>query len=528
MNKRICLLCVMWSVSWSPPLLGDSFFISSSEEAGLTAPRAACSANGDRYLVAWESRRWGDRYGDVHCRLIDAQGQPLTDLIELQASRTAEKAIWCDPDVACNSLRDEFLLVYSYSDEYTVVARDGVRGQIIASDGSLGRSFAVDPDGFRRATNPAVAYGLTHDDYLVVWVRNHNQIWAQAVESDGALKGSLLRVDPGVPDCNHPAVACGSGQYLVVWQQEDDNGRSAIHAQRVSVGYGGAALLGGLIDCEESQADQMFPRVAYDSARDEYLVVWQTGSFAGDGPMIRGQRVGADGSVHDAFAVASGGSSYRARPDVVAARTMSGYFVTWEAAGIVVQYVGPTGRIWGQPQRISSFPPLELDQHPALALTSDGRGLVVWDRIIFGIVDPWPPLPPRDPWPPLPPFDLDSEYCICGSVDPEWMCVRPVARIDSPGFLESVCGTYEIRGETCDAQSLDSYTLEYRNALASSESPWTAIGRWSAPVCGSGLLATWDTQDLEPGPYYLRLVVTNADGLEATDFVAVQIEVCDN
>lgn len=119
-------------------------------------------------------------------------------------------------------------------------------------------SFAG-PDGNTSysALNPAVAYNSTDHEYLVVWVQTdatpESEIYGQRInETTGALIGSSIRISDMGPDGNasynvgKPAVAYNSAnnEYLVVWQGDDNVGtlvqdETEIFGQRLNAATGG-------------------------------------------------------------------------------------------------------------------------------------------------------------------------------------------------------------------------------------------------------------------------------------------------
>ena len=146
-----------------------------------------------------------------------------------------------DPAVAYNSTNNQYLVVWSGSDD--VIGEYEIWGQRVnaANGAQIGADFQIsfvgtadDPDF--DANDPAVAYNSTTNEYLVVWSADHYadgdfEIFARRVDADtGDLLGSMARVSvmgPGV-DPNYdglgPAVVYNStdNQYLVIWYGDDD------------------------------------------------------------------------------------------------------------------------------------------------------------------------------------------------------------------------------------------------------------------------------------------------------------------
>lgn len=101
----------------------------------------------------------------------------------------------------------------------------------------------------------------------------------------------------------------------------------------------------------------------------------------------------------------------------------------------------------------------------------------------------------------------------------------PIARIDAPAYEGCACDTVSVTGEACDDDGdygMDK--LEYRSVNAAPDDPWILIGSYTTPVCGSGTLYSWDTEDVTHGKYYLKLTVENACGAQAAAVTVAYVD----
>ena len=134
-------------------------------------------------------------------------------------------------------------------------------------------------------------------------------------------------------DAKNPVVAYNStrDQYLVVWYN-DRPGNDDIQAQRLD--KNGKLLGGKFFISAGPDHDRRFPDVAYDSKNDQYLVVWEdydAGSMV-PGYGIHGRRVSGTGLVIDNtdIVIRSKGSIYSAQePAVEYAYSSSTFLVVW-------------------------------------------------------------------------------------------------------------------------------------------------------------------------------------------------------
>lgn len=89
----------------------------------------------------------------------------------------------------------------------------------------------------------------------------------------------------------------------------------------------------------------------------------------------------------------------------------------------------------------------------------------------------------------------------------------PTAELRSPQACTSVQGVVQVVGTAFD-QNLAGWTLQYAGA---GDHQWVTIASGNTNVV-NGLLANWDTSDLRPCPYALRLVVTDLANINCSGF----------
>ena len=187
---------------------------------------------------------------------------------------------------------------------------------------------------------PSIAYNPQMQEYLVVWYNDlpgNDDIHAERVSRNG----KLLR---------HPCVACGPGadrrypdvaynsqrnEYLVVWVEEDAGGLSYVRAQRLD---SQGNLLGSMITLVGGPIGMLTsanPAVAYASTPDKYLIVWEYEVNMPLNPVvisIVGQVVSGGGVLEGSAITISGdpGGEPRQQPDVAYNRHGNGHLVVWE------------------------------------------------------------------------------------------------------------------------------------------------------------------------------------------------------
>jgi hypothetical protein len=130
--------------------------------------------------------------------------------------------------------------------------------------------FLIQNNGSVSEEKSAIAYNPDRQEYLVVW--QAAEIWGRRISSGGALLGPAFRISP-TSEGTSPDVAYSSAtdEYLIVWETS-----LSVRGQRISdLGV----LQGGAIDVATGSItattsyDQ--PTVAYGSVADRYLVAYR-------------------------------------------------------------------------------------------------------------------------------------------------------------------------------------------------------------------------------------------------------------
>ena len=148
----------------------------------------------------------------------------------------------------------------------------------------------------------------------------------------GPQSDSILISEQGL-NAKHPAVAFNTqrNQYLVVWYN-DRPGNDDIQGQRLD--RNGKLLGGKFFISAGAGHDRRYPDIAYDSKNDQYLVVWEDYDNASmvPGYGIHARRLSGTGEVMDAndIVIRSKGSIYSAQqPAVEYAYTSNDFLVVW-------------------------------------------------------------------------------------------------------------------------------------------------------------------------------------------------------
>lgn len=168
----------------------------------------------------------------------------------------------------------------------------------------VGGTFLIHDDtNYVNEAQPSIAYNSQDHEYFVVWEAgyadaadpynpDYYEIWGRRVSSDGTPLGSAFRISPAAQGSN-PDVAYSSAAngYLVVWEHDPD-----VYGQRISASgaHQGSAFILAHGTSGTSFSDQ--PAVAYGSVADRYLVAWRYGVDATGDTGIWVRSIMSDGS----------------------------------------------------------------------------------------------------------------------------------------------------------------------------------------------------------------------------------------
>lgn len=273
----------------------DELITITDEPGAQHFPDVAYNSQDNTFLVVWEDvlEDDGDRV-EIHGVICDGDsgrpvGEPFVILEDIGDLRA--------PEIAYNSVDNEFLVVARFEEESLVVA------QLLAGDGGLiggpvdlgnsnGPTF-FDPAA--RARVVSVAHNATDNRYIVAF--------------GGQPSAQILfpNLDLDVPvdsfgDGTNPSVAWSSESnvYLVAWEDREarSTGAENISAQLIA---SDGTLIGDVIHVRDQEFAEESPRVAYDSESDVFLIVWDERIGFAEGNNTKtdtiGQLVSADGTL---------------------------------------------------------------------------------------------------------------------------------------------------------------------------------------------------------------------------------------
>ncbi len=312
----------------------NSFRISTMGADGTTnidafEPDVVYNDEEEEFLVVWS----GDNdtlpsEDDIYGQRIDAiTGAFIGGRIRISDMGPSENTSFdaFDPKVAWNSEENEYLVVWSGDDDTGALIngeneiwgqRLDAQGNEIGADDFRISFMGVDGDGGSDAFDPGVAYNSTDNLYMVVWsaddtVGSEDEIYAQVIDSAGALSGSVIRVSNLGPngssayDADRPVIAYNEieNEFMIAFRGDDNtpplvDGENEIFIRRYSglgVALDTVRAISDMGPVGNNGFDADNAAIAFNVDDNEYLVVWEADDSVADDFNIYGQLLNAQG-----------------------------------------------------------------------------------------------------------------------------------------------------------------------------------------------------------------------------------------
>ncbi|MFN2164670.1 MAG: hypothetical protein ACK2U9_00230, partial [Anaerolineae bacterium] len=313
--------------------IGSNFEVMDDPSLEEMAPAVAYNPERQEYLVVWYNDRPGN--DDIRAWRFNKQGQPLGGPFYVAAGPGASRR---NPAVTYALGENQYLVVWQNDDPSYGF---GIRGQRLnGTGGKMGGEIMIRHGAASLYTPgvPKVEYALAAGKYLVVWheawVPSHTtDVKGQAIKLDGQLDGGdfVIDADPGSSRRRKPDLAYNRArnEFLVVWEQDAAGSDEDIYGKRVKMA-GGAGPLGSPIEIVKDAKEQWDPAVAalpQPAGMGQYMVVWRHRYSAVDSD-IMGATIRGDGTNEGVFIVAWEPEN-EISPAIASSEASGNYLVTW-------------------------------------------------------------------------------------------------------------------------------------------------------------------------------------------------------
>lgn len=197
-----------------------------------------------------------------------------------------------------------------------------------------GGSFLIYDDVLVHEALPALAYNSENHEFLAVWQAESSstgafEVWGRRVSAHGLPLGGAFRISaPALGEAPDVAYNSATNEYLVVWQQE-----RAVMGQRVTAGgalQGAAFTIATGYSMVLTRCNQ--PAVTYASVANRYLVVFRFYDDLDGGSAIKARSYLADGTPESTTfdIVAYNNTTHPEQPDVAYNRSRNEALVVWQ------------------------------------------------------------------------------------------------------------------------------------------------------------------------------------------------------
>ncbi len=289
----------------------------------------------EEYLVVWYNDRAG--YDDIRAQRVSRGGALLGGSFYISAGCDENRQ---NSDIAYNNAQDQYLVVweqYEPSEGYSIQARrvPGAGAVVDSAD------IAIRGSGYNTYTprKPAVAYASISERYLVAWAETWHplpisyEIAGQVVTGGGALEGGVLSISLGADSREAPDLAYNSSrnEFLVVWE-ETVVGDIDVYGRRVRMTGGAGALDSAFPIANFAAVDETAAAVAAIPTipnEGQYLVTWQANEN------IYACTVSGDGNTLGSWQTLVDTSWGEYRPAVAGNRNNQQFLVTWTGIPMV-------------------------------------------------------------------------------------------------------------------------------------------------------------------------------------------------
>jgi hypothetical protein len=254
----------------------------------------------------------------------------------------------------------------------------------------LGPEFRVNSYTTSNQSYPSVARDPV-GNFIVVWTSNTQDgaslgVFGQRYSNAGAPLGPEFRVNTYTTGAQYLASVAsdGTGNFVVVWQSNGQEGTESIFGQRYS--FNGAPLGGEFRVNTYTTDDQAFPSVGVSNAGN-FVVTWQSYGQDGSSWGVFGQRFNGGGfPLGTEFRVNTYTTSGESAASV--SSDLGGDFlVVWHATGedgsglgIFGQRFNLIGTPVGSEFRVNTYT-TNLQAYPAVAADNSGNFVVVWHSL---------------------------------------------------------------------------------------------------------------------------------------------------
>jgi hypothetical protein len=381
----LCLLIAGHPASGSSPQAPrrSQYLVVSADDNWEWSPAVAYASQRNQYLVVWENV-WPNLHHDIYGRLVGGDGHFLGP--EFPIYSDAYNSL--QPAVTYDSTHDQYLVVWAY--DFGGDGEDNdIYGRFIPGAGLNPSESAFPIENSREnTTKPRVAYGLTYDEYMLVWkiAGAPSSIGGGLIHDDKT--GSFVPISSGPEVRDFPDITynLAHNEFVATWDEDVGHGGQDLDIYAVRLSHNGTPQPPGEFPVATSTSQEQHPTVAACDKGDEYLFVWQNQVGTTANENLYGRWMTGNGVLASITGI-EGTTLPQRFPRLACNPAGSDYLLTWHD-----QYAQPLLRwgVWAKQIQLdrSMEPPFEVVRpsntadrlYPALAYGKNGAALIAWQH----------------------------------------------------------------------------------------------------------------------------------------------------
>jgi hypothetical protein len=290
-------------------------------------------------MVVWENL-WPSGFHDIYARRVSATGQMFPEFVVYSDSASGYKSK--QPAVAYDPTHDHYLVVWSYDSAGDDTDYD-ILGRFIPWNGPDPNQGPFGIETSRASTTkPRVVYAVTPDEFMLVWKVEEvpSYIAGGIIFNNG--NGAPVNISQGPEVRDFPDVAYNQArnEFLVVWDEDVGRDQQDLDIYAIRLGWNGVPQSPGEFAVATLTSNEQHPTVASCSPANQYFIAWQQQVNTSTDDNIFGRFVSGDGTMDTIYGFA-GTTLPQRYPRLSCNATGSDYFLTWHD-----QYAQPLLR-WG-------------------------------------------------------------------------------------------------------------------------------------------------------------------------------------
>ncbi len=262
-----------------------------------------------------------------------------------------------------------------------------VQAGMASSFGWLGDEFQISTTPY--ADRPAIAYNSYRGDYLVIWCESNNQLYGRLVSPITKLVRMPFFINAGNCD-SAVAYNAANDQYLVVWSVDLPSGEEEIYGKIIA--WNGLPVTNAFSIWYWPQKRLTRPRVAWNSASNDYFVIWNALTTSYIPTDVSGTHISSSGGLEGVAHHLVDWSAPNVYPyvpdaDIAYNHTTNQYYLVWKTLQpvesgyhpkeIMGSRVDPDGTLHS-PVNVLNDDWTDDQASPAVATNGTDRYFVVW------------------------------------------------------------------------------------------------------------------------------------------------------